>query len=823
MKHVFLDKLWIRSLICEQLDISPDKVVFSGHHLSHASSAFLCSPYKKSAILTVDGVGEWATTTLAAGDGNKIKILKEINFPSSLGLLYSAFTAFLGFEVNEGEYKVMGMAPYGKPKYADNVRRLINVKDDGSFSLKMEYFKFDRSLERTYSKKFVELFGKPRDPQSKFFTRETGWPSYFGEKPVGVEYDRLAEEQEYYADIAASIQAVHEELIVGLADYLHRITGLVNLCIGGGVGLNSVANWKLRENTAFKNIFIQPAAGDAGGALGAALAFYHIGLGNPRKFEMRHAYYGKEYDDEEMENFLKSKKIKYSKARDMENLADIVSEEIKNGKVVGWFQGKFEWGPRALGNRSILADPRREEMKDIVNTKIKFREPYRPFAPSVLAEKTEDVFEMQDAVNCNPGRYMLYVVNVREDMKKKVPAITHVDGTARPQLVFKEESPKYHSLISAFFKKTGIPLVLNTSFNLKGDPIVNTPENALATVARSEIDMFVLGDFIIHRKDIPDEILNGYSGYFLRDKVSLEKKKSGEWVKKISAFLLSLVAGLLVLEVGVRIFTKPVFPILQSDPDVGTIHKKNFKGEVWNDESKSYNYIVTNSLGYIGEEYPVKKPYGSYRIALFGDSATEAVQVDYFKNFASQLENALNASAAGENDNIKKFEVMNFGVGGTAAFLQYQAFVKKAEQFNPDLVVVMFGTGNDFLDNMAKIGFDLENYRETSNRSHYLKSFLLKFRLPKYVFTKAQKNIFFLTFLDKLGLYEMNEYRKKQFVSGELSAMEDEKYYSYTFDILKKFRQRAENAGSRFAVFIVPTEPDWESEYLWKKIRILSI
>jgi carbamoyltransferase len=492
------------SISTEDLDYvvfyeKPFKILFSEHHLSHSASAYFCSPFEKSAILTVDGVGEWAVTTIGLGEGNKINTLKEIHFPHSLGLLYSAFTAFLGFEVNEGEYKVMGMAPYGKPKYVEDVRKLIQLHGDGSYKLDMSYFTFHTSLSKTFSEKFVKLFGEPRDPNSKFFTKDTGWPAYFGEKPKEEEYERLAKEQQKFADIAASLQKVLEDAMVNLANALYKLTKCDNLCIAGGVGLNSCANWQILKNTPFKEIFVQPAAGDAGGALGAALVVYHIGLNNERNYVMRHAYYGAEYSKEKIEDFLTSQKIPFSYLGDTELVAEIAGE-LAQGKVVGWFDGKFEWGPRALGHRSILADPRKEEMKDIVNTKIKFREPYRPFAPSILAEKAEEYFDLPNSHLHHPARYMLFVTEVKEDKKKEVPAITHVDGSARPQLVYKDQSPRYYDLIKSFMDITGVPLLMNTSFNLKGEPVVNTPENAYSTFIRSGLDILVLGNYVVRKK-----------------------------------------------------------------------------------------------------------------------------------------------------------------------------------------------------------------------------------------------------------------------------------------------------------------------------------
>ncbi|MBI2053855.1 MAG: hypothetical protein HYT36_00775, partial [Candidatus Staskawiczbacteria bacterium] len=493
IKNLFISKIWIREIISKEVGVNPDKILFAEHHFSHAASAFLCSPYDEAAILTIDGVGEWACATIGVGQGNDIKILKEIYFPHSLGLLYSAFTAFLGFEVNEGEYKVMGMAPYGKPIYKDKVKKLINFFEDGSFVLDLDYFSFHRSDKKTFSSKFIKLFGEPRDPKSKFFTKATGWPSYFGPKPEGEEFEHLAKEQEYYADIAASVQNVLEEGVVNLAKEAHKITGFNKLCLAGGVALNSVANWKIIQKTPFREIFIQPAAGDSGGALGAALAVWNAALKNERKFVFEHAYYGKSYSEGEIKKALQESNIQdFDYFNDEDKLIESVAENIEEGKVIGWFQGRFEWGPRALGNRSILADPRRAEMKDIVNTKIKFREPYRPFAPSVLAEYAQDYFEIPEASKLYPARFMLYVVLVKKEKQSAVPAITHVDGTSRPQLVFKETSPRYWKLIDRFRQKTGIPLILNTSFNLKGEPIVNTPSDAINTFKKSEMDILIL-------------------------------------------------------------------------------------------------------------------------------------------------------------------------------------------------------------------------------------------------------------------------------------------------------------------------------------------
>jgi len=494
-----MDKMWVASTIQEELgDIPKEKILFSEHHLSHAASAFLCSPFDEAAILTVDGVGEWVTGTYGVGRGNQIKLLKQMEFPHSLGLLYSAFTAFLGFEVNEGEYKVMGMAPYGEPKYVDKVWKVVQQNSDGSFSLDMDYFSFHHSTENTYNRrKFEALFGEARPTKLQFFTEGTGFPKYFGDPPSN--YRELCKLNQHYADIAASIQKVTEELLLGMARNIQRQTGLKRLCIAGGVGLNSVANSRILRETDFEELYVQPAAGDGGGALGAALWAYNTLLGKPRDFTMKHAYWGRANSDAEISDFLTQNNIPFRRLKDEDDLVDNVVERLMSAKVIGWAQGRFEWGPRALGSRSIIADPRNPEMKDIVNAKIKFREPYRPFAPSVLAECAERYFELPNACQHYPARYMLYVVPVKESAHSTLPAITHVDGTGRLQTVFKEQSPRYYKLIERFGQATGVPVILNTSFNLRGEPIVTTPANAFHTFKTSEMDTLVLENFMIEK------------------------------------------------------------------------------------------------------------------------------------------------------------------------------------------------------------------------------------------------------------------------------------------------------------------------------------
>ena len=492
-----IDKLWVGTTLQSELGVSKEKLLFCEHHLSHAASAYLCSPFDEAAILTVDGVGEWITGSYGVGRGNNIRLLKQTEFPHSIGLLYSAFTAFLGFEVNEGEYKVMGMAPYGVPRYVDKVWKLVQPNTDGSFSLDMDYFSFHYSTDQTYNQKFVALFGEPRPAKLQFFTKESGFPKYFGVPPGN--YNELCDLNQHYADIAASIQRVTEELLLSMAKHLHSETGLKRLCIAGGVGLNSVANTRILGESGFEELYVQPAAGDGGGALGAALWAYNCLLGKPRSFTMQHAYWGRSNSDAEISDFLRKTGISFQCFENDDQLLDNAVERLMQGKVIGWSQGRFEWGPRALGNRSILADPRNPDMKDIVNAKIKFREPYRPFAPSVLAECAGKYFDLAHAPYHHPARYMLYVVPVVEKHRSTLPAVTHVDGTARLQTVFRDQNPRYYGLIERFAHATGVPVLLNTSFNLKGEPIVNTADNAFDTFCKSEMDTLVLENFLIEK------------------------------------------------------------------------------------------------------------------------------------------------------------------------------------------------------------------------------------------------------------------------------------------------------------------------------------
>ena len=506
----FNEKLWIKGELLTKLDIPNEKLLFVEHHLSHAASAFFCSPYEEAAVLTVDGVGEWTTTTLGKAtavwdqtpDGmagtktsNSIELFQEMKFPHSIGLLYSAFTAFLGFRVNNGEYKVMGMAPYGKPTRMEDVYKVFNIADDASFRLNMEYFSFHKSTHRTFSNKFIDLFGEPRVHDSNFYTTLTN-----PDKDVPGWNQKTAEQNQYYADIAASIQRVTEDAMLKMAAHAYEQTGMKNLCIAGGVALNSVANGRIMREGPFESVYIQPAAGDAGGALGAALYAYHVLLGKPRKFFMESAYWGKAYSHDEHKAAIEDYGYKYEYVGDIDKVAEQMVDDMLAKKVIGLYQGRFEWGPRALGNRSIMADPRSSDMKGIVNERIKFREPFRPFAPVVLEERAPEFWEdLDDHKRTYPYRFMLSVCRTKPGQGDKIQAVDH-EGSGRIQTVRREWNPLYYRAIELFGEATGVPVLLNTSFNLRGEPIVTTPTNALNTFTQSDIDTLYMDGFIV-RKD----------------------------------------------------------------------------------------------------------------------------------------------------------------------------------------------------------------------------------------------------------------------------------------------------------------------------------
>ncbi|MBD3348883.1 MAG: hypothetical protein GF400_06765 [Candidatus Eisenbacteria bacterium] len=487
-------KLWMKDNLSRELSYDSD-ILFLDHHESHAASAFFPSPYQEAAFITVDGVGEWTTSSYGTGRGNEIEILKETRFPHSLGLLYSAFTYYTGFRVNSGEYKVMGLAPYGRPKYVDAIlTELMDLKEDGSFRMNMDYFDYCAGLRMT-SRAFERLFGgPPRKPESELRQRDM--------------------------DLARSVQDVTEEVMMRMARHVRRETRMKHLCLAGGCALNCVANGKILRSGIFDDIWIQPAAGDAGGALGAALFTWYQYLGNERRADgsrdfQRASYLGPEFSPEETRDYLDSHSIPY-KRLPSEDVPTTVARLLESGKVVGWFNGRMEFGPRALGSRSIVGDARSPEMQRIMNLKIKYRESFRPFAPTVLEDHAEEYFGID-----RPSPYMLLVAPVKEEIRRdmteeerswfglrklnvvrsSIPAVTHVDYSARLQTVSRDDNPAYYGMIDAFRERTGCPVIINTSFNVRGEPIVCSPEDAYLCFMRTEMDYLIMGDFLLDKAE----------------------------------------------------------------------------------------------------------------------------------------------------------------------------------------------------------------------------------------------------------------------------------------------------------------------------------
>ncbi len=510
------DKLFQKNLLFKKLKQhdpnykSDNNIYFSEHHLSHAASAFFPSPFDDAIVLTADGVGEWATTTVAVGKKNKLEIKKEIHFPHSLGLLYSAFTYYTGFKVNSGEYKLMGLAPYGSPIYESNIRKLIDIKNDGTFRLDQTYFNYATGLTMT-NEKFNNLFGqKPRNPENEKLTQ-------------------------FHMDIAASIQKVTEDIMINLSKSLKKEYGIKNLCLAGGVALNCVANGKILKENIFDNIWIQPASGDAGGSLGAALAFWHLEYKKNRNIQkddsMQGSYLGNQFSQKEIEQELKLLGANFE-IFEYEELINNTAELLSNEKAIGWFQGRMEFGPRALGARSILGDPRSDKMQKNLNLKVKYRESFRPFAPSILKEDLAEWFDMDQA-----SPYMLFVAHINSNKKiemteqeqnlfgidklnikrSEIPAVTHVDYSARVQTVSKNTNKCYYDLISKFKEITGCPIIVNTSFNVRGEPIVNTPEDAFNCFMGTELDYLVIGNCILDKNKQDSKFKKNYSKKFELD------------------------------------------------------------------------------------------------------------------------------------------------------------------------------------------------------------------------------------------------------------------------------------------------------------------
>ena len=467
LSHMVHERLFLKQVLSEKIGYAGE-VLFIEHHMAHAASSYYISGYDKSAVMTIDGVGEWATTVQYIGEGNSLKKLKEIRYPHSLGLLYSTITAFLGFKVNNDEYKVMGLASYGEPNQIDKVNKLIKVYDDGSFELNLDYFSFMYDPDRMYSDSFIELFGTPRKSDDEI--------------------------SGYHMDIASSLQKVLEETVIKMGNHFYEESGgIENICLAGGVALNSVANWRFIEETPFKNICIQPAAGDGGGSMGAALYAYYTKSNSDLSSEPHTTLLGPSFSNDEINKLLDERDAIYTKLNDDE-ICEKAAEYLYKNQIIGWFQGRMEFGPRALGNRSILANATNPEMKDILNARVKFREDFRPFAPAVLEERANDYFDIDFK-----SPYMLFVPQVKEGMGEKIPSVTHTDNSARIQTVNRAENPRYYRLIEEFEKRSGVPVIINTSFNVRGEPIVCKPEDAYNCFLKTDIDFLFMGNFLIEK------------------------------------------------------------------------------------------------------------------------------------------------------------------------------------------------------------------------------------------------------------------------------------------------------------------------------------
>ncbi|HEY8042152.1 MAG TPA: carbamoyltransferase N-terminal domain-containing protein [Polyangiaceae bacterium] len=491
MKSSLGEKVWVKGLIRSWLGVRSDRILFCEHHRSHAAAAFLTAPTREAAILTADGVGEWATLSLGRGKrgerGTELELLREIRFPHSLGMLYSTFTAFLGFPVNEGEYKVMGLASYGEPRFADQVRAIVERTKDGAFRLDMSFFEYHTTAKRSYSSRMIDVFGPPRAP----------W------EPL----DPTSDDGRRYADIAASVQRVLEEIMVDMARRLRDETGLTDLCLGGGVALNGVCNARILRESGFERVFVPSAPGDAGCALGAALLADRVHFGNPDRDFPDHPYWGPDLDVDELPRIAREDGLPLVELPSEEALLERVAGELHHGKIVGWMDGRTELGPRALGNRSILSAPHTAEQRDRLNKSIKFREEFRPFAPAVPTEHAGTYFELPPGGH-RLARFMSGVFPVRHEWRAKLAAVTHVDGTARLQTVDRDVAPRFHALLEAYGRVSGVPVLLNTSFNLAGEPIVNRAVEGYSTFRRCGIDLLVAGRTIVSKARAGDSSLD---------------------------------------------------------------------------------------------------------------------------------------------------------------------------------------------------------------------------------------------------------------------------------------------------------------------------
>jgi len=773
------------------------KVLFTEHHESHAASAFFPSPFEEAAVICFDGVGEWATTTWGVGKGNRVEIKQQISFPHSLGLLYSAFTYYTGFKVNSGEYKVMGLAPYGVPKYVELImNELIDIKEDGSFRMNMKEFNYCQGLTMT-NRKFSKLFGgPPRKPEKKITQREM--------------------------DIAASIQKVTEEIVLRIGRFVYDQTGQKNLCMAGGVALNCVSNGRLLRDGPFENIWVQPSAGDAGGALGTALAIWHHYLDMPREVNGKEdrqygSYLGPHFDNNEIKKFLDENGYPYREYNE-EALYDDVAKRIETGEAIGWFQGKMEFGPRALGARSIIGDARNPDMQKKMNLKIKNRESFRPFAPSILLENVSEWFEHD-----KESPYMLVVAPVKEEKRvpmsdeekglfgidklnisrSDIPAITHVDYSARIQTVDGKYNQRYYRLIKQFYENTGCPVIVNTSFNVRGEPIVCTPKDAYRCFMRTEMDTLVLEDFVLSKSEQPEWVDKKNMSQRMRTKNISQRMRTKNIVVNISVLLCSIFLGFMAVEGYFRIFNpQSLIPVLfKEDPIYGLINIPGLKGYIKKPEFMFHFQL--NSLGFRDKEPNKLKPESTYRIIGLGDSFTWGTGVKRNEIYLMRLEKSLN-----RDSNKVTYEVFNWAVGSWGTSQQLLLLKHQVIKYSPDLVVLQYFKGNDMSDNLRSNLFKISEKGELvpSSNYGYQKTRSVKKivnNIPFYSFF-VQRSHFF-NFM-RLKLIRITVNKDTRDVNAALPSSSSEEYsFRLTEKIMEEFFSIASNNGIKVILIVIPT------------------
>jgi carbamoyltransferase len=786
------DKLFIRDVIQKELGVPREKILFTEHHESHGASAFFPSPFEHAAVMTIDGVGEWATASIGVGRGNAFEILEELHFPHSLGLLYSAFTYYLGFRVNSGEYKVMGLAPYGKPVYTEQIYQLMDLKADGSFKLDMSYFAYPVGLVMT-NKKFHALFGgSPRASETNLEDR--------------------------HFDIAASIQVVTNEIVLRMARHARELTGERNLVMAGGVALNCVANSKIIEHKIFDEVWIQPAAGDAGGALGAALVGWHIYLGQPRTVNagdaQRGSYLGPAFSDQEIEAFLNEKRIPYHKLAPDE-IPALTAKLIEEGNVIGWFQGRMEFGPRALGGRSIVGDARSPDMQTRMNVKIKFRENFRPFAPSVIDEQYSQWFESPQ-----PSPYMLLVADVKEEkrlplseddacirgleqrkiIRSLIPAVTHVDDSARLQTVSAATNPIYHKLINAFYARTGCPVIINTSFNVRGEPIVCSPEDAYRCFMNTGMDYLVMNSFLLDKREQPAspnpplETSNESSP----PRRTLLWKRCMSWIKKVIFLSIPVIVFLVLTELVLQVF----FP--QLDPFV--LHQAPLEHlTLYSDGSampgvSGTTTFMTDEIGF-RTSAPISylhKPENTIRLFFIGGSTIEQLYLDDSKECVAMFQKQMNEQLAASGSRYR-VEAINTGRSGLFS-VDHVLMAKEVEKYQPDYLVFMMGI-ND-------LGVYLQTKGDAASLKHYYASRYHESK--RYIATRSQlMRLFFYTrsILNSLATGEVmdaagsqydarREKRKKNpLIPLEASLKQIPIFYTENVDLIQHFLERENIQG----------------------------